>query len=134
MGDFEPIARARAEAAEAEETVGAIRHGHLTAMQAYATLAVAEALARTAAPRGAALPPAYLAELNQDAMVREAADRIDAVGKAGAAGPYVRAAAGLGLDYAKHWPTLVAVEAFQNALANAAKAQAAADNVTRGYL
>lgn len=41
---------ARAHAADAEDTTGAIRHSHLTAVQAYATLALAEALsaARTA--------------------------------------------------------------------------------------
>ena len=44
MSTVDPLALARAEAADAEATVGPLRQLHLTAVQAYATLAIAEAL------------------------------------------------------------------------------------------
>jgi hypothetical protein len=130
MGDADPLARAREAAADAEQTFsfGAVHSEHLVAVQAFATLAVAEALtalvpaltSRPAATRTDGVT-AHLFAFDQDALGREAAARIDAIAADGQAGPYVRAASNLGLNYAKHWPTLVAVEVVLNEIANQAR-------------
>ncbi len=58
---FDPLALARAEALDAEETTGPLRQLHLAATQAYATLAIAEALRALAAT-----PPRVLVGVPED--------------------------------------------------------------------
>jgi hypothetical protein len=44
MGNVDPLTRARNASADAEQTFGAVRDQHLVAVQAYATLALADAV------------------------------------------------------------------------------------------
>jgi hypothetical protein len=62
---------ARAHAADADDTMGAIRHNHLTAVQAYATLALAEALTTITAHAAVEQPTMQVTEFSLDDDVRD---------------------------------------------------------------
>lgn len=129
MGDTDYLAQAHAWAytADGYQAGSTGEATALAAARSYALVSIAESLRELAthpyAVPGAVetgelddrtfddpIPYRLAPSLDRDALIRTAAAEIDRIGRDGEAGQIVHDVGRLGLDYAKHWPTAVAID------------------------